>query len=135
MPYNTTSDFQLLPLLSIRIKCFNGIASGKIFINKVCLDQTSRHRTGIGSERIPSVFSNGLCLLPEHEGLGMRGERGRVDTAHSSPPMWMQAPRTVLAWRSVISPCHTDEWMEKPHRWALPRLSRKPQGCQQPPAF
>lgn len=65
------------------------------------------------------------CLLPEHEGLGMRDESGRVDIAHSSPPTWIQATRTVLAWKSVISPCHSDGWMEKPHKWALPRLSGK----------
>lgn len=57
------------------------------------LDQTSRHHTGIESERIPSVFSVGLCLLPKHEGLGM----GEVDIPHSSPPMWAQATRVALA--------------------------------------
>lgn len=58
-------------------------------MNKVCLDQPSRHHTGIESGCILSVFSSGLCLLPEHEGLGIRDESGGADIAHSSPPMWM----------------------------------------------
>lgn len=61
LQYN--SHFQFFPLLSLGIKCFHGIVSGKKFINKMRLDQASKHCTGIENEHIPSIFSGGLCFL------------------------------------------------------------------------
>lgn len=66
------SRLELLPLLSVRIKCFHGIACGEVYEQ----DETSRLCVGMEKAHLPSVFGgdkSGELTL-------------HIDAPHAAPP-------------------------------------------------